>query len=236
MKTVVHKSETRGYYDYGWLKTRHTFSFNRYYNPERMNFGALRVLNDDIVAGGEGFGTHPHDNMEIISIPIKGIMAHKDSTGHEQTIKPGEVQIMSAGTGLTHSEYNFSGDEDLNFLQIWIFPEKRNIKPRYDQKAFPVSGRNNSMLTVVGPEDNATLWINQKAWLSLGHRKEEGHLDYMIRKPGHGVYLFVIEGQVKTGEITLNRRDGAGIYDTDSLDIETAGNTEVVLIEVPMEF
>ncbi len=234
MKKIIHRSDTRGYHDYGWLKTRHTFSFSRYFNPERMNFGVLRVLNDDIVTGGAGFDTHPHDNMEIVSIPLEGSMVHKDSTGHEMVIREGDVQIMSAGTGLYHSEYNHSDTEELNFLQIWIIPKKRNIDPRYDQKTFPLNDRKNSLKTVISPEEADALWINQDAYFSLGHGNAGQIFKYPIRKNGNGVYLFVIEGKVTLEGEVLERRDGMGLNDIDSIDIVTGEETLFLVIEVPM--
>lgn len=231
MKKIVHKSGSRGYHDYGWLKTRHTFSFSRYFNPERMNFGTLRVLNDDIVEGGAGFDTHPHDNMEIVSIPIKGTMVHKDSTGHEMVIREDDVQIMSAGSGLYHSEYNHSGSEKLNFLQIWIIPKKRNIDPRYEQKAFPVQ---NGIKTVISPDLPETLWINQDAYISLGQTEQDRQFHYSVRKNGNGLYIFVIEGKMTIENEMLERRDGMGLTDLHSVDIRTAPHTRFLLMEVPM--
>jgi len=234
LKKIIHRADTRGYHDYGWLKTRHTFSFSRYFNPERMNFGVLRVLNDDIVIGGAGFDTHPHDNMEIVSIPLKGSMVHKDSTGHEMVIREGDVQIMSAGTGLYHSEYNHSGTDDLNFLQIWIIPKKRNIDPRYEQKAFPSNDRKNGLKTVISPDQADTLWINQDAYFTLGHSNPGQVFTYSIRKKGNGVYLFVIEGKVTIEKEVLERRDGMGLTDIDKVDLIAAPDTRFLVIEVPL--
>ncbi len=234
MKKIVHRSDTRGYHDYGWLKTRHTFSFSRYFNPERMNFGVLRVLNDDIVIGGAGFDTHPHDNMEIVSIPLRGSMVHKDSTGREMVIREGDVQIMSAGTGLYHSEYNHSGSDDLNFLQIWVIPKKRNIDPRYDQKAFPLKDRMNKLKMMISPDQEETLWINQEAYFILGHSDHDQTFIYTIKKEGNGIYLFVIEGNAKVANEELQRRDGIGLTDTSSVEIEAAADSQFLIIEVPM--
>lgn len=231
MKKIVHKSDSRGYYDYGWLKTRHTFSFARYFNPERMNFGVLRVLNDDVVIGGAGFDTHPHDNMEIVSIPIKGSMVHKDSTGQKMVIREGDVQIMSAGKGVYHSEYNHSDINDLNFLQIWILPKKRDIDPRYEQKTMPVK---NNLITIISPDTKDTLWINQDAYFSLGHSEQGLQFHYSIRKNGNGIYLFVIEGKVTLENEVLERRDGMGLMDLQSVDFQTAPETRFLLMEVPM--
>jgi redox-sensitive bicupin YhaK (pirin superfamily) len=231
MKKIVHKSDSRGYHDYGWLKTRHTFSFSRYFNPERMSFGVLRVLNDDIVAGGSGFDTHPHDNMEIVSIPIEGTMVHKDSTGHEMVIREDDVQIMSAGSGLYHSEYNHSVSEELNFLQIWIIPKIRNIDPRYEQKTFQFQ---NSLKTVISPDLPETLWINQDAYISLGQTEQDQQFHYSVRKDVNGLYFFVIEGKIMLENEVLERRDGMGLTDIQSVVIRTAPHSRFLLMEVPM--
>ncbi|HET9053803.1 MAG TPA: pirin family protein, partial [Cyclobacteriaceae bacterium] len=192
MKTIIHKAETRGHANHGWLNSHHTFSFAGYYDPSRINFGALRVLNDDIVTGGRGFGQHPHDNMEIISIPLKGALEHGDNTGGHGIIKSGEVQIMSAGSGIAHSEKNASATETVNFLQIWVFPKVKNIQPRYDQKLFPAEERINKFQTVVSPEkDGKGLWINQDAWFSLGKMKAGFTTEYTLNKTSNGVYAFV---------------------------------------------
>src|SRR5258706_3052101 len=182
MKTIIHRSDSRGIAEHGWLKSRHTFSFAGYHDPERMRFGLLRVLNDDIVQGGEGFGEHPHDNMEIVSIPLKGELAHKDSTGTKEVIKTGDVQIMSAGFGLTHSEFNDSDSDPVNFLQIWVFPKEKNVEPRYAQRTFNNKERLNRIQTVISPEkDNGTLWINQDAYFSLGNIENGKNIDYKIQ-------------------------------------------------------
>jgi quercetin 2,3-dioxygenase len=212
MKKVIHRAETRGLADHGWLKSYHTFSFANYHNANRMRFGLLRVLNDDRVAAGEGFGQHPHDNMEIISIPLQGSLEHKDSMGNQTVIRPNEVQIMSAGTGVRHSEYNHSKTEEVKFLQIWVFPKERNIKPRYEQKLYPHEERKNKLLTVVSPDHNVgSLWINQDAYFSLTDLDEGKSLNYKINKKGNGVYIFVLEGTIEAGGETLNKRDGMGI-------------------------
>lgn len=235
MKTVLHKANTRGHANHGWLDSYHTFSFAGYYDPTRVHFGALRVLNDDIVVGGAGFGQHPHDNMEIISIPLRGALEHGDNTGGHGIIKSGEVQIMSAGSGIAHSEKNASKTDDVNFLQIWVFPKERNIQPRYDQKLFLSEDRMNKFQTVVSPEkNNGTLWINQDAWFSLGKFNEGQEASYEINKKGNGVYAFVINGDVTINDQKLNKRDGLGIWDTDKLSIMADKIAEVLLIEVPM--
>ena len=235
MKKVIHKADTRGYADHGWLKSRHTFSFANYYDPKRVQFGLLRVLNDDIVEGGMGFGTHPHDNMEIISIPLKGDLAHRDSAGHHQIIRAGDVQIMSAGSGIAHSEYNHSENEEVNFLQIWVFPKERNIKPRYEQKTFQLSERQNRFQTVVSPEKNGeTLWINQDAYFSLGHFDAGQKTEYSICKKGNGIYLFVVEGEIEINGDILGRRDAAGITETETIPFQAKTASEILIMEIPM--
>lgn len=234
MKKVIHRAGTRGYADHGWLKSFHTFSFAGYYDPERVHFGLLRVLNDDVVEGGRGFGRHPHDNMEIVSIPLSGALHHQDSTGRDKVINTNDVQIMSAGRGIAHSEFNDSHTDAVNFLQIWVFPKEKNIEPRYDQKNFAPEGRKNKFQVVVSPEDAEAVWINQDAYFSLGKLDKGVALDYKVRKDGNGVYAFVISGEVKINEDTLQRRDAVGISDTDQLHVEATDDAEVLLIEVPM--
>lgn len=234
MKKVIHKADSRGIANFGWLNSKHTFSFGQYFDPERINFGKLRVLNDDIVVGGAGFPTHPHSNMEIVSIPLSGALAHKDSTGTEQIIKTGEVQIMSAGSGLTHSEYNASKSEEVNFLQIWILPKEENINPRYDQKVFNEEKRQNTVQTVVSPEKNDSLWINQDAWFSLSDIDEGKTINYQINNEENGIYAFVIEGNVKVADETLGDRDAVGIQNQSSIDITALKDTKILLIEIPM--
>jgi redox-sensitive bicupin YhaK (pirin superfamily) len=235
MKTILHTAQSRGHANHGWLNSYHSFSFANYYNPERIHFGALRVLNDDTVAPGMGFGQHPHDNMEIISIPLSGQLKHKDTTGTEAIIKTGDVQIMSAGSGLQHSEMNGSRTEEVKFLQIWVFPKLRNIQPRYDQKTFDPQARKNSLQVVVSPEksDN-TIWINQDAWFSLT-APEKGHsIEYSLFKKGNGVYLFMLHGKATVSGQALSDRDGLGISETDSFTIEASEDAEILLMEVPM--
>jgi redox-sensitive bicupin YhaK (pirin superfamily) len=236
MKTIVHRSDSRGNADHGWLKSRHTFSFAEYQDSERVRFGLLRVLNDDHVEAGMGFGTHPHDNMEIISIPLKGALAHKDSTGNEHVINTGDVQIMSAGSGLYHSEYNASKKDEVNFLQIWVFPKERDIEPRYEQKAFDTAGRKNKFQTVVSPEKNSgTVWINQDAYFSLANLDKDVNVNYGIKHNGNGVYIFVLEGAIEVAGEKLEKRDAIGIEETDSIDIKAGENSEILVIEVPMK-
>ena len=236
MKTTKHKANTRGYFDHGWLKTFHTFSFAGYYDKERVHFGMLRVLNDDIVLPGEGFGTHPHDNMEIVTIPITGELAHKDSTGNEEVIRANEIQIMSAGSGLTHSEYNASETDEVNLLQIWVFPKERNIKPRYNQKIFDKELRKNKFLTVVSPEkSDLSLWINQDAYFSLVSLDADKKIKYEIKHKGNGAYIFVIDGSIETAGELLDKRDGMGIEETDFFEILAKKDSEILVIEIPMK-
>ncbi len=233
---ILHKASTRGNANHGWLDSHHTFSFGSYHNPERMHFGALRVLNDDIVKGGMGFSKHPHDNMEIISIPLRGALKHNDTTGRNEIIKTGDVQIMSAGTGISHSEVNASKTEDVNFLQLWIIPKKRNIAPRYEQKTFDVSGCENKFQTVVSPNENSdSLWINQDAWLSFGNIKKDFNAYYNINNKTNGIYVFMIEGDVMINSQMLSRRDGIGVKDLAKLEIKADSDAELLVIEVPVQ-
>ena len=235
MKSIFYPANQRGKNDIGWLKANFSFSFGPYYDPERVHFGVLRVLNDDIIAAGAGFGTHPHDNMEIITIPISGALEHKDSMGNTGVIHAGEVQVMSAGTGIMHSEYNHSTTEDANTLQIWLFPKERNIKPRYDQKNFNDLLKINELTALVSPDKNGeALWINQDATFSMGDFEPGKSIDYKIKRPGNGVYIFVIEGVVKINNNVLNKRDAMGVVDTSSLIIETEAFTRLLIMDVPM--
>ena len=235
MNTVVHKSDSRGSADHGWLRSRHTFSFAGYHNPDRVHFGALRVLNDDTVIGGKGFGTHPHDNMEIVSIPLFGDLEHKDSTGTGEVIKTGDVQIMSAGSGLRHSEFNHSKEEEVQFLQIWVFPKERDITPRYEQKTFDPEDRMNKFQTVVSPEGADALWINQDAYFSLANLDAGMSLSYEVKKPGNGVYFFVLNGEINIADQSLDLRDAVGVTDTNEIHLKARSYVEVLAIEVPME-
>ena len=235
MKTIIHKAESRGHANHGWLNSYHSFSFGSYHDPSRVHFGMLRVLNDDVFKGGMGFGQHPHDNMEIISIPLKGALEHGDNTGGHGIIKSGEVQIMSAGSGLTHSEKNASKTEEVNFLQVWVFPKERNIQPRYDQKEFKAEERLNKFQTVVSPEKGSNaLWINQDAWFQLANLKNGTVMDYILNRKDNGVYAFLIEGTVTIDNQKLNKRDGFGVWDTDKLSITADSDAEVLLMDVPM--
>lgn len=237
MKTILHKAETRGHANHGWLDSYHTFSFAGYHDPERMHFGVLRVLNDDTVAGGMGFGAHPHDNMEIISIPISGDLEHKDNMGTQQIIRQGDVQVMSAGTGIQHSEKNNNHDKEVKFFQIWIFPNKKNVKPRYEQKSFTNADKQNKLLTVVSPigTTDGGVQIHQDAWFSLGKLDKDFHTTYQLKNKDNGVYAFVIEGDISINGEKLNRRDGLGIMETDKLEIKANSNSELLLMEVPIQ-
>jgi quercetin 2,3-dioxygenase len=236
MNTVLHKADTRGDANHGWLHSKHTFSFANYHNPERMNFGLLRVLNDDRVAAGMGFGTHPHDNMEIISIPMEGDLEHKDSMGNVAVIKSGDIQVLSAGTGITHSEYNKNKLKEVKFLQIWIFPNKKNVEPRYDQISLKVSDRINRFQQVVSPNpDDEGVWINQDAWFNMTNLEKGKRLSYQLNKPqNNGVYIFVLKGDASVNNQALNSRDGFGVWGICELDITADSNTELLLMEVPM--
>lgn len=235
MEKILHRAGSRGHADHGWLKTFHSFSFADYYDPGKIRFGMLRVLNDDTVAPGMGFGTHPHDNMEIVTIPLKGEIAHKDSTGNKEVIKPGEVQIMSAGSGLTHSEFNNSNKDELSFLQIWVFPKIKNIEPRYDQRKLSIDEMRNSFKTIVSPDkDSDALWINQNSYFSLGEFEKGINTVYKIKSKGNGAYIFVIDGKVKVQDEILNRRDAIGISDADEINLESLDASKILIIEVPM--
>ena len=221
----------------GWLDTHHTFSFANYYNPERMHFGVLRVLNDDVVAPGRGFGTHPHDNMEIISIPLSGDLEHKDSMGNVTVIKEGDIQVMSAGTGVFHSEYNKNKDQEVKFLQIWLFPNKRDVTPRYDQIKLPDQKQKNAFIQVLSPNpDDAGVWIHQKAWFHIGRFDKGQKETYTLKDPvRNGVYAFILEGKVTIEGQALSVRDGFGVWDADAIDLQADGDARVLLMEVPMK-
>ena len=233
---LIHKAATRGHADHGWLRTNHTFSFADYYNPERVHFGALRVLNDDYIAGGMGFGTHPHDNMEIITIPLEGDLEHKDSMGNGTVIKHSDVQVMSAGTGITHSEYNHNKTKPVQLLQIWVFPNKRNVTPRYDQITLDVNERRNKLQQILSPNsDDEGVWIHQDAWFHIGRFDQNLETTYTWKKQGNGVYVFVIKGDITVNGTALNERDGSGIWNTDSMSIQAnSADAELLIIEVPM--
>lgn len=235
MKTIIHKAATRGNANHGWLNAHHSFSFANYHNPERMNFGVLRVLNDDIIQAGMGFGTHPHDNMEIITIPLEGDLEHRDSMGNTAVIREGEIQVMSAGTGITHSEYNKNQDKDLKLLQIWLFPRERNLTPRYDQISLRDNEKANEFYQVLSPnKDDQGVWINQDAWFHIGNFTQGNTDSYTIKKEGNGVYTFIIEGEVEINGEKLTRRDAMGIWDTETFDLKATADARVLLMEVPM--
>lgn len=234
---VLHRADTRGHANHGWLDSHHTFSFAHYYNPERMHFGALRVLNDDRVSPAMGFGKHPHDNMEIISIPLDGELEHRDSMGNVAKIRKGDIQVMSAGTGIFHSEYNAMSDKEVRFLQIWVFPNKRDVTPRYDQITLNPDDRLNRFQQILSPNaDDEGVWIHQDAWFHLGHLQAGKKAGYELKKAGNGVYAFLLEGEVKIAGETLKRRDGFGIWDTTSFEVEASQDAEILLMEVPMTF
>lgn len=233
--TILHKAETRGDADHGWLKSKHSFSFANYYNPERMHFGVLRVLNDDIVTAGMGFGTHPHDNMEIISIPLEGDLEHKDSMGNITVIKNGDIQVMSAGTGIQHSEYNKSKDSTVKFLQIWVFPNKKNVTPRYDQITLKAEDRHNKLQQILSPnKEDAGVWIHQNAWFHLGKFDKGITKDYDLKLKGNGLYIFNLNGDLEVNSQLLNNRDAYGIWDVEKITLNAKTNAEFLIMEVPM--
>lgn len=233
---VIHKAESRGLANHGWLNSHHTFSFANYYNPDRMHFGVLRVLNDDTVQAGMGFGTHPHDNMEIISIPLEGDLEHKDSMGNVATIRKGDIQVMSAGTGIMHSEYNKSKESLVQFLQIWVFPKKKNVQPRYDQITLDLKDRHNQLQQILSPNpDDAGVWIHQDAWFHLGKFDQNYTTSYSLKKEGNGLYVFVLKGDIMLNDTTLNTRDGMGIWNVSTCTLKALSqDAEVLLMEVPM--
>jgi quercetin 2,3-dioxygenase len=233
--TVLHKADTRGNANHGWLQSKHTFSFSNYHNPERMHFGVLRVLNDDTVAAGMGFGTHPHDNMEIISIPLEGDLEHKDSMGNVTVIQNGDIQVMSAGTGIQHSEYNKNRSAQVKFLQIWIFPNKKNVTPRYDQITLNMADRKNKLQQILSPNaDDEGVWIHQNAWFHLADFDKGVATEYNFKLKGNGLYIFNLKGDLKVDEQTISTRDGLGIWDTDKVTISAESDAEFLLMEVPM--
>ncbi|MDD2799076.1 MAG: pirin family protein [Bacteroidales bacterium] len=234
-KTNLHTADSRGLADHGWLKSRHTFSFANYHNTERMHFGALRVLNDDMVEAGKGFGTHPHDNMEIISIPLEGDLEHKDSMGNVSVIKYGDIQVMSAGRGIAHSEYNKNKDARVKFLQIWVFPNQKSVTPRYDQLTLNVEDRHNRLQQVLSPNaEDEGVWIYQNAWFHLAKFDKGFTSEYSIKSEGNGVYVFVLSGEITIENQMLNTRDGFGIWETDKFSITAETEAEFLLMEVPM--
>ena len=236
MQAIFHSSESRGQADHGWLNAKHSFSFANWQNRERMHFGALRVLNDDIVAAGTGFGKHPHDNMEIISIPLEGDLEHRDSMGNTTVIRNGDIQVMSAGTGIYHSEYNKNENEAVKFLQIWIYPNKKNVAPRYDQVSLKMDDRKNKLQQVLSPNsDDEGVWVHQDAWFHLGTFDNGAAAKYTIKKPGNGVYAFVLKGKFNLDGIEIENRDGLGIWETEEFILTSSEEgSEILLMEVPM--
>ncbi|UWX53994.1 pirin family protein [Maribacter litopenaei] len=237
MKTILYKAESRGHANHGWLNSCHSFSFANYFNPERMNFGALRVLNDDTVSAGRGFGTHPHSNMEIISIPLEGDLKHMDNMGNSTVIKKGDIQVMSAGTGVEHSEFNNNRDSLVKFLQIWIIPDKQNVTPRYDQISIEDIKVKNKLYQVLSPNpEDQGVWIHQKAWFHMGDFEKGQSESYSFKLEGNGIYIFVLDGTLSVNDTELNTRDGFGIWDTNSFDITATSGAKFLIMEVPMEF
>ena len=235
MKTIVHKANTRGHANHGWLNAYHTFSFADYYHTDRMHFGVLRVLNDDRIAEGKGFGTHPHNNMEIISIPLEGELKHKDSMGNSSLIKAGEIQVMSAGLGVLHSEFNPNPHKEVSLLQIWIFPHLKDAEPRYDQLSISDIKSVNGLKQILSPDaDDEGVWIHQNAWFHLGEFDEPSESAYTIKQKGNGLYLFVLEGDVYIKDYKLEKRDGLAITETSKVEFKVSANTKVLLMDVPM--
>lgn len=236
MKTVFHSANSRGNADHGWLKSRHTFSFANYYDADRIHFGALRVINDYFVEGGRGFGTHPHDNMEIISIPLSGDLAHRDSMGNGSVIRHGDIQVMSAGSGITHSEMNPNADTPVKFLQIWVFPNKRNVEPRYQQISIADGAKPNDFQQILSPNaDDEGVWIHQNAWFNLAKFDKGTAKEYRLNDTKNGVYVFVIKGSAKVAGVDLSERDGLGVWDVENFNVEATDDAEILLMEVPME-
>lgn len=234
MKKVIDRASSRGFFNHGWLKTYHTFSFANYYNPERIHFGALRVLNDDSVAPSMGFDTHPHKNMEVISIPLKGYLRHGDSVQNTQTITPGDIQVMSTGSGIYHSEYNDSEEEQLQFLQIWVFPRIENTKPEYNNFDVRSLLKENELSLIISPDGKTPASIKQDAWFSMGDFDTERTIEYCMHQEGNGAYLFVIEGEISVLDERLSKRDGIGIWDISNFSIRVTKGTKLLVIEVPM--
>ena len=236
MKKTFHPSAARGEANHGWLHAKHSFSFAQFFNPERIQFGALRVLNDDVIAPGMGFGTHPHNNMEIITIPLKGALEHKDSMDNIGVVAVDEIQVMSAGTGVSHSEYNKNKDQPLNLLQLWVLPNQQNVVPRYDQKNIKSLKKTNALYPVISPNhDAAGMWIHQDAWFHLGDFNQKTTVPYSLHKQGNGVYAFMIEGRASIEGESLEKRDALGVWETEGFSITAEKNSRILLVEVPMK-
>ena len=235
MKKIFHASSTRGEANHGWLHAKHSFSFANYFDPKRIQFGALRVLNDDIIAPGMGFGSHPHDNMEIVTIPLEGALEHKDSMDNIGVIEADEIQVMSAGTGIFHSEYNKNKDKQVKVLQLWVLPKKKNVTPRYDQKSIKELKKPNTLYPIVTPDPNGpAMWIHQDAWFHMGDFNQSTEIEYKINKAGNGVYVFLIEGSAEIAGEAIKKRDALGIWETDNFILKIASNSRILLIEVPV--
>ena len=237
MKTIYHPVDSRGNQDHGWLKVNHSFSFGNFYDPNKMNFGALRVLNDDNIEADMGFGTHPHNDMEIITIPLKGDLEHKDSMGYSEVIKEGDIQVLSAGSGIQHSEYNKNSNRPINLLQIWVFPEKKEVNPRYDQISLKNLKKEDEFYQILSPNaDDQGVWIHQNAWMHMGEFTDDKEHVYQLKDKRNGVYIFVIEGGAFVDSQNLQKRDALGVWETESIEIKPEKNSKILLIEVPMKF
>lgn len=236
MKYNLHKSESRGYANHGWLQAKHSFSFADYFDATRMNFGVLRVLNNDIIAPGKGFGTHPHDNMEIITIPLEGALSHKDSMGNSSTIHAGEIQVMSAGSGIYHSEFNASNTNPIELFQIWIYPNKKNVEPRYQQISLQDISSENSLYQILSPHANESgVWIYQDAWIYMGNFTTDTDCIYKVHSANTGTYTMVIEGEISIESIALSKRDAIGIWNSDEIRIRAHAHSKILIIEVPFK-
>jgi redox-sensitive bicupin YhaK (pirin superfamily) len=235
MKKIVFNAISRGQADHGWLKAKHSFSFANYYDPNKVHFGVLRVLNDDVIAPGTGFSTHPHDNMEIITLPLSGDLEHKDSMGNTSVIHEGEIQVMSAGSGIFHSEFNTNKSKELNLFQIWIFPNKKNVEPRYDQMYLKEVEKTNELYQVLSPNKNDDgLWIHQNAWFYMGTLNKGWNDDYLVKASGNGIYVMVIEGEISIAGETLLKRDAIGLSETQSINIKSNSDSRILIMDIPM--
>ncbi|SKB45881.1 pirin family protein [Dyadobacter psychrophilus] len=231
---ILHTADSRFVADHGWLKSAQTFSFHDHYDPQRIQFGALRVLNDDIVHGGKGFGRHPHDNMEIISIPLEGTLEHQDSMGNVAVIEPGEIQAMSAGTGIYHTEFNKDPDQPVTFLQIWLYPDKLNVTPRYDQLDYSKGDMHNKFLQILSPDPkDEGVWIQQQAWFHIGKLDKDFDTNHSLKRAGNGLYVFVVKGNIIVNDQALGQRDGYGFWPDSDVKFAATSDAEVLLMEVP---